>query len=529
MLTRFAGLSLSGDGASHNNIQFSSRHITTVPADTTRCPKNSFIGVHPELNHTTATQFEGWKNLIAEFCATHNDHPDAKCVVDPSNVWQLARGYLGDHAADQKKLSGMLETYRRDCDREIRGEDTFLSDDLQDEAERDELLDEMLKDMLEKAGGRERWASLPPVERLRREKGVIREVQITLGERAYQRLSPEEKEEIDFWVYSGCAMHKDLNAAKGGADGMAKSWEKEGRTPPISLMSKAAQATATESGSTPKKGKGGRQPERGGPKVTGLLGALVKNKNPNKGHQARFRVYCRKMLGFEVLFPDTSNNRYQSHGCAATEIVHRRQFYINFLLKVQDQKAMTGGLNHMENNVLMGLVDDATFTELQVMTLYSQAISLPLAQLVRAPNHQPKNGLDLGPDFDHLISHIEKIIEDPNILIGPNVTPETATLDGEPWHNPDAISIILGDRDRYPHLKSALVEYFKGTLESWRRFTRDLLDNPKLSAATPEQRYLAFRYPVNDHNEGALGYMRRITRAFPRLTFAQLDARLMCR
>jgi len=114
VLTLFAGLTLSGDGASHNNIQFSSRHITTVPADTTCAPKNLFIGVHPELDHTTATQFEGWKNLVSEFCTTYNNHPDAKCVVDPVNVWQLARGYLGDHAADQKKLSGILEAYRQD-------------------------------------------------------------------------------------------------------------------------------------------------------------------------------------------------------------------------------------------------------------------------------------------------------------------------------------------------------------------------------------------------------------------------------
>jgi hypothetical protein len=55
---------MSGDGATHNNIQFSSRHVTSVPADTTRKPEDSFMGVHPELNHTTATQFEGWKDLI---------------------------------------------------------------------------------------------------------------------------------------------------------------------------------------------------------------------------------------------------------------------------------------------------------------------------------------------------------------------------------------------------------------------------------------------------------------------------------
>lgn len=344
----------------------------------------------------------------------------------------------------------------------------------------------------------------------------------------YQQLPPEEKEDVDFWVYTGCVMHKDLNAAKGGAERMAKSWEKKNRVPPVSLLSKA-QETAAESSSASKKGKGRHQQERGGVKLTGLLGALVKHKNPNKGHQARFRVYCRKTLGFEILFPDTSNNRYQSHGYAATEIVHRRQLYVDFLLKVQDQKATTGGLNHMEKNALIGLMDDATFTELQVLTLYSQAISLPLAQLARAPYHQSKNGLDLGPEFDRLLRHLKTIIKNPDILIGPNVSAVTATFDGQPWYDPDTIAIILRHRNQYPHLRSALVAFFKGALKTWKVFTQDVLKNPKLSAATPEQRHTAFRRPANDLNEGALGLLRRTFRSFPRITFGQLNARLTCR
>ena len=527
-LPLFAGSSLSGDGASHNNIQFSSRHITTVPTDTARHPKDSFIGIHPELNHTTATQLEGWKTLITDFCVEHNGHPDAKCFVDPASVWQQVRSYLGDHAADQKKLSRMLEAHRQDCDREVRGEDALLSDDPQDEVERNRLLDEKSKEMLEKAGGKEFWVLLSPAERLEQEREVIREVQIALGEQAYQRLSPEEKEDVDFWVYTGCAMHKDLNAAKGGAERMARSWEEKGRVPPIAMLSKT-QVMAAKSGSAPKKGKGGRQPERGGVKLTGLLGALVKHQNPNKGHQARFCVYCRKILGFEILFPDTSNNRYQSHGYAATEIVHRRQLYIDFLLKVQDQKATMGGLNNMEENVINGLTDDATFTELQVLTLYSQTISLPLAQIARAPYHQSSNGLDLGPTFDRLLSHLETIVKDPGILIGLEVSWMTATFDRKPWHNPDAIATILRDRNQYPHLESALVAFFEGALETWRIFTCDVLHNPQLSAATPEQRYMAFRRPANDLNEGSLGLMRRTFREFPRITFGQLNAQLMCR
>ena len=421
-----------------------------------------------------------------------------------------------------------MEAFRRECDRELRGEDALLSDDPRDQAERDKLFDERLDEMFEKAGGKECWASLTPTERLAREKEVVREVQIALGERAYQQLPLEERDEIDFWVFTGCTMHKDLNAMKGGVERMAKSWEEKKRTPPIPLMSKA-QETAAEPDPVPKKGKKGRRPERGGTKLTSLLGALVKNKNPKKGHQARFRVYCLKVLGFKILFADTSNNRYQSHGHAATEIVYHRQLYIDFLQNVRDQKATMGGLNHMEENVLAGLKDDATFTELQVLALYSQSISLPLSQLARAPYHESENGLDLGEKFDWLLEHLEGVIKDPNILIGPNVSWATATFDQQPWYNPDAIAIIIRERNRYPHLRAALVAFFEGALETWKKFTSDILNNPKLSAATPEQRYIAFRRPANDLNEGALGLLRRAYRAFPRITFGQLNARLMCK
>jgi hypothetical protein len=156
----------------------------------------------------------------------------------------------------QKKLSGELEIFRQECDQELRGEDALLSDDPQDEAERDLLFDEKSEEMFEKVGGKEHWISLPPAERLARNKEMIRQVQIALGEQAYQRLSPEEKAEVDFWVYTGCAMHKDLNAMKGGVEIMVRSWEEKNRTPPITLMSKA-QAKAADPNSAPQKGKGG--------------------------------------------------------------------------------------------------------------------------------------------------------------------------------------------------------------------------------------------------------------------------------
>ena len=121
----------------------------------------------------------------------------------------------------------------------------------------------------------------------------------------------------------------------------------------------------------------------------------------------------------------------------------------------------------MEGNVLAGLTDTSTFTELHVLTLYSQAISLPLSQLVRTPHHQLRNGLDLSPDYKRLLEHLETIIENPDILVGSNVSWKTATFDGQPWYDPDAVANILRDRDQHPHLQSALVTFFEGALETW--------------------------------------------------------------
>ena len=249
------------------------------------------MGVLPELNHTTSTQFDGWKETIVEFCTSHRKNPDTKFPIEPAKVWQLTRGYLGDHAADQKKLSGTLENFHRECDREVRGEEALFSDDQRDEAERNQLFNEKSEEMFEKAGGKEQWASLLPQDHLRYTREMVRQVQIALGELPYQRLSPEEQAEVDFWVYTGCVMHKDLNAAKGGVERMSKSWDEKKSAPPIALMNKAKEKAA-ESSLACNNGKGVRRPERGAVKLTSLLGALIKHKNPKKGHQVRFRVFC---------------------------------------------------------------------------------------------------------------------------------------------------------------------------------------------------------------------------------------------
>jgi hypothetical protein len=426
----FIAMTWSGDGTTHKNIQFSSRHAVAIPPNDGP-PKDCFLGVIPEINHTTNTQFEGWKQTIQHLCDNYNKSPLGNLVpADPIRIWEKLRGYLSDHASDQKKLSATLQRYRWECDRELRGEAAMLSDEHAEEWE--QVLVEKGRELMEEIGGPECYLALPVDEQIQLAKRLVREAQICLGERAYQQLTPEEKEVVDYWVWSGCAMHKDLNAMKGGVDGMSRWWVEFGEgTAPVALMNKF-KSIAAKSGSAPEETIAGPG-DGGGAKLTDLLGSLVKHREMKKGHQERFRAFSIQFLGIPrpIQFPDTSNNHYQTHGFAATEILRHLDLYLAFLRSIADSKSLGNELNHLEQNVEIGLNDPPTRTELAVLSLYSQAISIPFTQRTRAPNNVSLNGLDLGPDYDRIKRHMAAVIENPNLLLGWGASHEVGTLYGE--------------------------------------------------------------------------------------------------
>ena len=521
----FLAMTMSGDGTTHKNIQFSSRHAAVIPPDGNP-PKDVFLGITPEVNHTTDTQFEGWKLTIRHLCDVYNGSPMGKVVrAEPARIWERLRGYLSDHASDQKKLAGFLQGFRRDCDRELRGEAAMISGDYKNEWDR--VFKEKGREMMEEVGGPEHYLTLSIAEQLEFTKRLIREAQILLGEQVYQQLSPEEKAEIDYWVWSGCAMHKELNAMKGGADRMAKRWKEfDDGMLPIALMNKF-KAVAANSGTVPEEALE-RAGDRGGVKLTDLLGSLVKHRETKKGHQDRFRAFSIHFLGTSqpIQFAETNKSRYQSHGYAATEILHHLDLYLAFLLSVADTKALDHELNHLEQNVQAGLNDPPTLTELSVMSLYSQAISVPFSQHIRNPS---LNGLDLGPDYHRIKQHLVSVIENPELLLGQTASHEVGTLYGEQWSNEDVVKYIRTNQNSLPHLREILIAFFQGALETWQNFTQDICDDPKVTGATPEQRRLAFRHSANDLNEGALGVLRREYRAFPKITFNMVNMKLMSR
>ena len=86
----------------------------------------------------------------------------------------------------------------------------------------------------------------------------------------------------------------------------------------------------------------------------------------------------------------------------------------------------------MELNLHNALHDLPTLTELCVLALYMLSVSYPYLRTVRGENH---NGLDLGPLHRKVRSHIQTLIDNPDLLLGNNVTAGMATLDGEEWED----------------------------------------------------------------------------------------------
>ena len=150
-------------------------------------PKDRFLGIAPELNHTADTQVEGFKERIQQFCDDCNASPfGTHHYFDPRKIWRKMTGYLSDHAADQKKVFRKLHEYRVECDLELRGEEMVLQMDPAMESEVQQVLGEKGKEMLKEIGGVPRWKNLPEDERLGLARKLIRDTEICLGEQVLE-------------------------------------------------------------------------------------------------------------------------------------------------------------------------------------------------------------------------------------------------------------------------------------------------------------------------------------------------------
>ena len=76
----------------------------------------------------------------------------------------------------------------------------------------DILFDKARDDMIDEAGGQDAWEALSEADQAIQHAIMLKKTLISLGEEKYAKMSEEEQCELDFFVWTGCGCHKNLNS-----------------------------------------------------------------------------------------------------------------------------------------------------------------------------------------------------------------------------------------------------------------------------------------------------------------------------
>ncbi|KAK0222981.1 hypothetical protein EDD85DRAFT_959867 [Armillaria nabsnona] len=429
--------------------------------------------------------------------------PDFLCIL---------KGMHGDHASDQKKTVKLVLAWKIEVAHVQLGWECL---ETLSAAERTEVLTEVKSRCIDDAGGVGEWLKLDQDELPACYKAGMDELTLKLGKEQHEKLSEAEKQEIDMFFWAGCSMHKELNLVVGGYATCAKFWEDSGFDLPVLLANKDNNATiklVALSGSTSEAADWAvKASEQGAVKLTQLAGSLFRHKNDKKGYQDQHHDYFQDIVKENSQFPDVSNTCYHSTCLAACRLTLYLGHYRTFMEVMRNQKTKPG-FNHMEANVYKGLHDILTLTELAVLCLYYLTITGPYSIAVRGPGTENVNMLELGPLHKRLKTHLKKLIEHPELVLGSDKAmpcAQNATLDGQEWLDIRLVDALMALKPQFPHLTACFVPFLKGAQETWERFTSEFVPDGMIAQATAEEKQLAFMPSTNDANEGALGMWRK--------------------
>ncbi len=472
------------------------------------------------VNHTSETQLEGWVDLVDDLYSIYKCSPHCQNGEDAWDFWIAVTGMHTDHAEDQKKLFRLLQTWKQRCEREKCGEKTILK------STPHELLDILFtlsQDATINAGGIETWEDLSQDQRKIHHDEAFHRFAFELGEAEFTILDDSQKKDIDLLIWAGCCMHKEMNAFKGGCTCMSRWWEENGISGPIKMYNQDNAAAADLGAGTTAAKHAEECTQSGAIKVSSLAGAVFHHKDQKCGQQDTLRYFWDLEMGFTLCFPDTSNTCFQSHAEACAIIITYLDLIFQFLTYVEQNKA-SRTLNHMEPNVKHGCEDNPTQHEFAVITIYYQAIGVLYMHEIHGPLWSETNVLKLGPLHERVKSHLHKIIADPDLLLGPDMSYETGSLDGKLWGMPEAIYAVLQRKPQLPHLSLLLVSFHTGALDSWERFTSEFLVGGAIDTATLEQIECAWMESTNDLNEGAFGNWRQAAHVWPNMSLDYFNA-----
>ena len=526
---RLAGYTISSDGTSHKHHNFESSHIlmksnlSTSTSTAVSEPSRFFLGIQSAINHTSESQLQGWKETLLDLYTTYNASPQG--AEKPASLMEFTARMTGlntDHAEDQKKLFCLMREWKLSCDWEVRGVAAMSA------AVPSELISVLMEEnemKLAAAGGIVGWDGLSMEDQDARDREVCQAITIRFGKQVYDQLDADAKRQVDLFIWAGCCMHKEMNSVKGGNAAMMAYWSKHNLKGPICLMNRN-NAAAAAAGPSAAQEQAEEVSQCGAVKAASLAGGIFNHKDDKKGQHETLQIYLESKLRMRIRFPDTSNNRYQSHCEAAAVLVVHLQTYIDFLIFVHDKKEARTFMN-MEQNVLNALNDILTITELCVLVLYLLSISYPYMRVIWGPGKQNINVLDLGLLHEWVQTHCQNIINNSNLLLSPEASHETGSMDGLIWERPEAFYVIQSMAADLPHLHGATIAFFEGALQTWGRFSAEYQSGGMIASLSSAEKALAHMETTNDPNEGALGSFRVKSRDAPSMGLDQGNARSM--
>lgn len=315
-------------------------------------------------------------------------------------------GMMSDHAEDQKKLFRLLRDFKQRCERELRGE----------------------RWVHKHFGENGLLASMTVIEdeRTKRYEEGRSAYFHKIGEADFDKLPAEAKVDVDFMLWAGCCMHKEMNAFKGFCTGMEGWWKAKGKDGPIKLYNRDNHATVQTAQGTTAAQRAEDRTKGGAVKLVSLAGAIFRHKDRKRGQQDTLRFFFDAELGFTINFPRPPHqipricSRQQGYGKAEPHGAERTRW----LPLPQDDP---GGCAR-------------------------RSLCTGDQRAVHARDTRP-------------LPFLEKIAADPGLLVNDRVEFETASLDGKLWHDPEAIYAAHGVQGGHGDMAEVLVRV-PGDLES---------------------------------------------------------------
>lgn len=242
------------------------------------------LGVHKSANHTAQSQLMGWTTLVGSCFELLSQTPLGDNLQVDSRIFGIKlRAILTDHASDQKLLVSLIRDWKTRCDRELRGEAVLRK------MTKEERLDALSTHLREACSLTNGWGTLSADQQSTMTHDAWLTLAYTLGEKDFSSLIDEEKNEACFFVWTGCCMHKELNAVKGGVAAMGAAWFELKLEPPIPLRNKFESAASIGGSQADPQVKS--ESSRGAAKLTMLAGAIFNHKDDKKGQHHTYKYH----------------------------------------------------------------------------------------------------------------------------------------------------------------------------------------------------------------------------------------------